>query len=158
MRRLGLRRRRLGPRRFLGGGRLACFYRADQNMRVPAFEARHTFHTAERSQIPGEAHEEFLAEIRMGDFPPAELDYGLDAVAFLQEPDRMVFLEVVIVFIRVGAELEFFDLHDVLFLLSLVLFLFLLVLEVTEVYGLGDRRHRRRSHKNEIQAQFLRSA
>ena len=129
-----------------------------ENVRVASFEAWLAFDRAICGQIGGETHEEFLAEIRMGDFPPAELDYGLDAIAFLQESDRMVLLEVVIVFIRVGAELEFFDLHDVLFLFGFVLFLFLLVLEMTEVYGLGHRRHRRRSHQNEIQAQLLRFA
>ncbi len=79
-------------------------------------------------KIGGEAHEQFLAQIGVRDFAPAELHHGLHAIAFRQEADGVVHLEVVVVVVGVGAELQFLHLDHVLLLLGVVLLLFLVVL------------------------------
>ena len=59
-------------------------------MRIPPFQTRHTFHRAVGGQVGCESHEQFLAEIGVGNLTPAELDHRLDAVALLEEPDGVV--------------------------------------------------------------------
>ena len=140
--------------RFVGG--FYCgLHRADEDVRVAAFQAGNAFHAAEGGQVFREAHEELFAQVRMGDFAAPELDDGLHAIALLEEADGMIFLEAVVVVVGVGAELEFFDLNDVLFLLSVVLLFFLLVLIVTKVDGLGDGGHGGGRNQHEIETHFL---
>src|SRR5438105_4717408 len=62
----GLRGRRL----FAGFD--GSFGRADEDMRVAAFQARLAFDRAEGGKIGGEAHQQLLTEIRMGDLAAAE--------------------------------------------------------------------------------------
>ena len=76
----------------------------------------------------------------MRDFSPSELNHSLDAIPFLQESDGVFFLEVVVMIIRIGPELQFLHLDDVLLLFGLVLFLFLLVLPLAVIHRFGDGR------------------
>ena len=82
----------------------------------------------------------FLPEIGVSDFAPAELHHGFHAIAFLQKPNRVVFLEIVIVIVGVGAEFQLLHLDDMLLLFGLVLFLFVLILPLAVVHRLGDGR------------------
>ena len=86
----------------------------------------------------------------MRDLATAELNHRFHAVAFLQEADGVVLLELVVVVIRVGAELQLLDLDHVLLLLGVVLFLLQLVLVVAIVDGLGDRRDGCRGDQNKV--------
>src|SRR5271157_1400505 len=138
----------------LGGG----FQRADEDVRVAALQARQGLYAAVRSQIGGEPHEQLLAQVGVCDFAAPELHHGLDAIAFRQEPDSVIHLEVVVMVVGVGAELQFLDLDHVLLLLGVVLLLFLLVLIVPEIHDLGHRGDDGRRHQNQVEAQFLRSA
>src|SRR5438270_1118925 len=70
----------------------------------------------------------------------------------------MVQFEFVVVVVGVRAELQFLYLNDVLLLLSFVLLLFLLILPLTVVHGLGNGRLSSRGNENQIKAQFLGSA
>ena len=133
-------------------------HRADQHVRVAAFQARHALHRAVGRQIGGEAHQQFLAEIGVRDFAPAELHHGLHAIAFLQKADGVVLLEIVVVVVRVGAELQFLDLHHVLLLAGIVLLLLQIVLVVAEVHCLGHRRHCGGRNQHQVEPQVLRLA
>src|ERR1035441_519010 len=114
---LGSRRRSglVALLRFLGFLRLVGlghgFHRADQHVGVAALHARHAFHRAVSRKIGAKAHEQLLAEVGVGNFTPAELYHRLDAIAFLEKADGVVFLEIVVVVVRVGAEFQFLDLH-----------------------------------------------
>ena len=70
----------------------------------------------------------------------------------------MVLLEVVIVIVGIGAELDFLDLDDVLLPLGLVLLLFVFVLPLAVVHGFGDGRLGGGRDQDQIEAQFLRFA
>ena len=131
--------------RFYGG-----FDRAKQYMGIAAFHARQAIRGAIGKKVLGEPKQQFAAEIGVSDLTSAELYDGLDAVSLLQETDRVVLLEVVIVVVRIGAELEFLHLDNVLFLLGFVLFLLELVLIVAVVDCLGDGRDRRWRNHHEI--------
>src|SRR5579871_3539203 len=85
---------------------LTGFGRANQNMGVAPFQTRNAFHASVGGQVFGEACQQFLAKIRMGDFPAAELHDCLDPVAILQKTDGMILLGIVIVVIGIGTELE----------------------------------------------------
>ena len=91
----------------------------------------------------------------MSDFPSAELHHGLHAITFPQEPNRVILLEVVIVIVRIRPELELFDVDDVLLSFGVVTLLFLLVLPLAIVHGLGYRRLRRRRDHDQIEAEVL---
>ena len=74
-------------------------------MGVAALQARLSLDAAMGGKVAGKAHEQFLAEIGVGDFAPAELDHGLHSIAFRQEADGVLHLEVVVVIVGVGTEL-----------------------------------------------------
>ncbi len=80
--------------------------------------------------------------IGVGDFAPAELYDGFDAIAFLQKADGVVLFEIVIVVVRIRPEFQFLDLYDVLLLARIVLLLLEIVLVVAEIDCLSDRGHR----------------
>src|SRR5579863_403753 len=92
----------------------------------------------------------------MRDFASAKLHHCLHSIAFLQEPDGVIFLEVVIVIVGVGAELQLLHLYDMLFLLGFVRLLLHLVLVVAVIDRLRDRRYRGRGHYHQIETKLLR--
>ena len=139
------------------GGLNPGFHRANEDVGVAPLETGNALYATVRGEVFGEPHEEFLAEIGMSDFAAPELNHSLDSIAFLEEANGVVLFEVVIVVVGVGAELEFLDLHDVLLLAGVVLLLFLLVLIVAVVDGLGYGRHGGGGHQNQIEPQLLRS-
>ena len=70
----------------------------------------------------------------------------------------MVFLELVVVIVGVGAELQLLHLDHVLLLLGLVLLLLVLVLPLAVVHGLGDRRLGGGRNQDQVEAHLLRLA
>src|SRR5207245_4394490 len=105
-----------------GSSALDGLRRADENMGIAAFQTRRALDAAKRYQVFGKAHEQLFTEIRVGDFASAELHDRLDAIALLQKPNGVVFLEVVIVVVGIGTEFQFLYLHHVLLSLGFVLF------------------------------------
>src|SRR5215831_188205 len=69
--------------------------RADEDMRITPFKTRYALDTAVLREVFGEAHEQFLAEVCVGNLAAAELHHGLDAIPFLEEADGVLHLEVV---------------------------------------------------------------
>src|SRR4030095_6997632 len=65
-------------------------------------------------------------------------------------------LEVVVVVVDVGPELHFFDLRRLLFLLGVLLLLFLLINELSEVHDAADRRSCGRRDLDEVEPGFAR--
>src|SRR5260221_11322058 len=68
----------------------------------------------------------------------------------------MVFLEVVIMIVGVGTELQFLHLDNVLLPLGFVLLLFVLVLPLAEIHRLGDWRIGGGGNQNQVKAHVLR--
>ena len=72
-------------------------------MGIAAFQPRRTFHSSKLRQIGGETDQQILADIDVRDFASAELHHSFDAVAFLQESNRVVLLKFVVMIVGVGA-------------------------------------------------------
>ena len=70
----------------------------------------------------------------------------------------MIVLEFVVVIVGIRAEFQLLYLNNVLLLLRVVLFLFILVLPLAIIHGLGDRRLGCWRDKDQVQTKFLRSA
>ncbi len=87
----------------------------------------------------------------MGDLAAAELDHGLHAVAFFQEPHGVILLELVVVVVCVGPELQLLHLDHVLLPLGFVLLLLVLVLPLAIIHGLGNRRFGSRRDQDQIE-------
>src|SRR5215210_2658882 len=106
-------------------------------------------------QVSLEALQQLVAEILARHFAAPELDGGLDLVPFAQEADGVLELEVVVVLVDVGPELDLFDVDDLLLLLRLVGLLLLLVEELAEVHDAADRRLGRRGHLHQVEGLLL---
>ena len=59
-------------------------------MGVAPFETRRAFHAAKRHQVLGESDQQLLAQVRVSDFAPAELNHRLHAIALFQEANGVV--------------------------------------------------------------------
>src|SRR5512138_3458682 len=91
----------------------------------------------------------------MCDLAASKLNHRLYPIPLIEESDRVVLFEGIIVIIGVGPEFKLLHLNDMLLLLSLVLLLLLFVLPLAVIHGLGYRRFRSRGDQNQIKSQFL---
>ncbi len=123
---------------------------------IAAFHARTRLHLTVLRQVFRKPNQQLFPQFGMGDLAPPELYDRLHAIALFQEADGVILFELVVVVVRIGPELQLFDLHHVLLLLGFVLFLFLLVLIMAVVDGLGDRRNRRGRNQHQIESHLLR--
>ncbi len=109
-------------------------------MHQPAFHARPAFDGAHVAKLLHQLFQKAPAEVGVSDFPAPERNGRFHLVAFLEKSKRMVFLEAVVMLIGVGPELDFFQLHDMLFFLGFVLPFFLLIGILAIVDDLGHGR------------------
>ena len=75
----------------------------------------------------------------MDDFSSSEEDRRFDFVALLQEPNDVILLEFVIVLIRIGSKLHFFDSDVLLMLLRFVKLLVHLIEVLSVIHDPTDR-------------------
>src|SRR5260370_2501005 len=115
-------------------------HRTDDYVSIAALEPGLAFYGADLRQILCEAQQQLLPEIHVGDLAAAQLDHGFHAVAFLQEPHGVILLELVVMVVCVGPELQLLHLDHVLLSLGFVLLLFVLVLPLAIIHGLGNGR------------------
>jgi hypothetical protein len=91
------------------------------------------------------------------DLASPELYHSLDAIALFQETDGVVFLELVIVVVGVGPELQLFDLNDVLLFLGLMLLLLVFVLPLPMISTLPSGNTARTSRTRMASFTFSRT-
>src|ERR1044072_1166557 len=82
----------------------------------------------------------------------AEEDRRLDLVTFAQEALDVLLLELVVMLIDLGPELDLLDLDHLLMLLGLARSFLFLVLILPEVHDPADRRHRSRGDLDEVES------
>lgn len=146
------------PLGFVFTGARAAFYRADEYVRVAAFQARLPFNCSDAGKVLGETQQQLSAQIDVSYFASAELHHSLHAVAFFEETDGVVFLEFVIVIVGIRPEFEFLDLNHVLLLFCVVLLLFLFVLPLPVIHGLCHGWFRGGSDQDQVEPHILRLA
>src|SRR5262245_13072998 len=86
----------------------------------------------------------------------AEKDRCLHLVTFVQEAFDVFLLELVVVLVHLGTELDFLDLDDLLMPSCFAGPLLLLVLILAEIHDAADRRACRRRDLDEVEALLLR--
>ena len=97
------------------------------------------------------AHADFLVR----HFAATEAQSHFHFVLFLQEARHVAQLDLVVVFVRTRAELDFLDLNLLLLELLLMLPLLFLVLEFAEIHNPANGRLRHRSNLNQINASLF---
>src|SRR5687768_4674571 len=107
------------------------------------------------ADVLGHPIQQSIPQIGARHLPAAELDRGLDLVALVEEAQQVAHLEVVVVVVDVGAELDLLDLEGLLLLPRLLGLLLLLVEELAEVHDAADRRARGRRHLDQVEALLL---
>jgi len=110
-----------------------------------------TLAMASRSSL---THQHVHAEILVRQLAAAEAHGHLDLVALLDELDHRAHLDVVVVLVDAGAQLDLLDLDDLLLLARLVLLLLLLVLELAVVEDLADRGRGGGGNLDQVEAGF----
>ena len=120
---------------------------ADEEDHSLALEGRHVIGFAILSEVSRKTREKEFPLFLEDDRASAEEDIGFDFVAFLEELDGVLELEVVVVVIGLRAESDLLDL--LLFLVSLGFFLlFLLVVE--ELLVVDDAAHGRCGSRRDL--------
>jgi len=80
---------------------------------------------------------------------------NFDFIAFVQELADRAHFDVIVMRIRIGTELDLFDLDDLLLFPSLGFALLGLILELTKVHDLTDRRGSIRRNFYQIEARLI---
>ena len=91
--------RRLRCRR-LGLGRFLLLGRSQNGVQDGAFHARHELHHPSLADVLDQPVDDGVAQFAVRHLPAAEAQAGLDLVAVDEEPHRLIFLGLVIVFVH----------------------------------------------------------
>ena len=126
--------------------------RADYHDHLTAFHLGHVFDLAEILNVLGDAFQKFTAQILVCHLSTAEAQGNLDLIAVLQKLEHIAHLDVIVMRIGVGPELDLFDLDDLLLPTSFAFAFLLLVLELAKIHDFADRRVRVGRNFNQIKA------
>src|SRR5690606_6187377 len=129
--------------------------RGQDHRHVPALEERLRLDAADILQGLGHADQHVPPDLRVGHLPSAEHHGRLDLVALLKEAARVADLELEVVLVDAGPELDFLDLDLVLLLPRLAGLAGLLVLVLAVVHDPDHRRPRVRRHLHQIETLAL---
>lgn len=120
-------------------------------MSVPAFHAWIAFNFSVFGEVSRESLQQSLAQISVRNLAAPELDNSFHTIAFSEEANCVLLLELVIVIIRIRPEFDFLYLDDVLLLFLFVQPLLLLVLPLTKIHDLGDGWYGSGRHEDQIE-------
>src|SRR6056297_290614 len=129
--------------------------RPDYHDHLAAFHLGHVLDPAHALDIAGNTLEKFSPEILMRHLAASKTQRHLDLVARLEELEHVAHLDVIVVRVGVGAELDFLDLDGLLLLACLGLAFLLFVLVLSEIHDLADRRLRIRRYFHEVEPDLL---
>ena len=141
---------------FAFGWRRSLLLRRQHHDHLPAFQLRQLLHQrrpASRSLRTRSSSR--YAELLVRHLAAAEAQRHLRLVAFLEEPDQLAQLDLVVALVGAGPELDFLDLDLLLLELRLVRLLLLAVPELAVVHQLADRRLRERRDLHQVHVRFL---
>src|SRR5258708_31359767 len=130
-------------------------FRRHHHDHLAAFHARELLDLGDRVEIVLDPHQHVHAEILVRQLAAAEAHGDLHLIAFADETDHAAHLDVVIVLIDAGAQLDLLDLDDLLLLARLVLLFLLLVFVLAVIEDLADRRIGARRDLDEVEAGLI---
>src|SRR6266568_2258523 len=134
------------------GGRL---FRRHHHDHLAAFHARELLDLGDRIEVILDPHQDIHAEILVRQLAAAEAHGDFHLVALADEADHAAHLDVVVVLVDAGAQLDLLDLDDLLLLARLVLLLLLLVFVFAVIEDLADRRLGARRDLDEVETGLI---
>ena len=114
--------------------------RPDHHDHLAAFHLGHVLDLADFLDVLGHALQQVAPQVLVRHLAAAEPQRHLHLVARFQEPEHVAHLDVVVVHVGVGPELDLFHLDDLLLLAGFGFAFLRLVLVLAEVHDLADRR------------------
>src|SRR5688572_11756119 len=131
---------------------LAAGTGAQNHVHLVALLPRRRFGDREIPEVGYQSLQDPAPDLRVRQFAAAEEDRRLDLVAVQEEALDVLLLEVVVVLVVLGPELDLLDLDDALVLLGLARTLLLLVLVLAKVHDPADRWHRCRGDLDQVES------
>jgi len=112
----------------------------DHHDHLAAFHPRHAFDLADVLYVFGHPFQQFAAQINMRHFaaPKPQADFHLVAIG--QKLEHIAHFHIIIMGVRIGAELDLFDFDDLLLLAGFGFALLLLVFELAKIHDLAHGR------------------
>src|SRR6056297_2889114 len=129
--------------------------RSDDHDHLAAFHLGHVLDLAHPLDVARDTLEQVAPEILVRHLAPAKAQRDLDLVAALEEFQHVAHLDVVIMGVGPGAELDLLDLDGLLLLARFGLAFLLFVLVLAEIHDLADRRIRIGRDFHEVEPHFL---
>ena len=118
------------------------FFRGDDNEHAAPFHLWPDFYYCNILEGLNELVQGSLTEVHVGYFASTEHNRNLGLVPFFKETACMLYLEIEIVLVSLGPELDLLELHLHLFFLGFLEFFALLILEFAEIHDPANRRNR----------------
>ena len=131
------------------------FLRCDDRDQVRTFHPGLVFHCPDFSEFLNESFQKSSANALMDDFSSPEKDRRFNFVSLLEKAKGMILLELVVVFVRIRAKLDFLNRDVLLMLLRFVLLLVQLVKVLAVIHDPTDRWICSGSNFNQIQTAFF---
>src|SRR5271156_2068236 len=121
--------------------RLRAFFRREQREQNICFHARPEFHLRVVDDISHQPVHLGTAHVLVRHFAAAMKDHRFHFIAFAEEPNDLIFANLVIVLGRGGPKLHFLDVRTFLMLLGFVSLFVRFVEKLAVVHDLADGRH-----------------
>jgi len=129
--------------------------RADHHDHLATFHLRHVFNFADLFHVFCDAFQQLATEVLVGHFTAPETQSDFDFVAVFEEFENVAHFHAIVMGIRVGTELDLFDLDGLLLFPGFGFTLLLFIFELTEVHDLANRRVCVGRNLHEIQTSFV---
>ena len=131
------------------------FGRCDHHYHLTTFHFGHVFHLRVVFEISGHTLQQLAPQLQVGHFPTAEPQRYFDLIAFFEKLSDRAHLDIIVMRVRVGTELDLFDLDDFLLFPGLRLALLLFIFELAKIHDLTDRWVGIGRYFNQIEASFI---
>ena len=130
---------------------LVVLVRRQNHEHIPSFHIGVLLHNADILQCLFDSAETVAPDVLVGDFTPAESDAELHLLAFLQPSGGTFDVELKVILVRFGTELNFLDGDLDLILLGFAFLAPLFILELPIIHDAADGRLGIRRHLDQIQ-------
>ncbi len=121
-------------------GELFRGQRADHHDHLTTFHLRHVLDLADFLDVACDAEQQLTTKVLVGHFSTTEPQGDFDLIAIFEEFEDVAHLHLIVVGVRVGTELDLFDLDDLLLLARFAFAFLLFILELAVVHDLADGR------------------
>ena len=125
---------------------------SDQHHHLAALHLWKVLHLAVFFGVFGHTFQQFTTKVLVGHLATAETQRDFDLVAVLQKLEDIAHFHIVVIGIRIGSELDLFDLDDLLLFARFGFPLLLFVFELAKIHDLADRRIGIRGDFHQIQS------